>query len=224
MPQQSNLERYRAEREDRESGRRTAIIDVAEAVFLERGIAATTMMDIADRAGVSRVTLYRYFAERDHISYMVAGRMLGRLTAAARAGVPPGAKGLDVLRAGFLALVASFDEHQDAHRFLMMFDATIRLRKHDKEWERWYRLRARRAWSFDDEELFPERYDAATINRLITLGNAILGVLARFAMGREAIDQDERVDLQAQLENLADLISGYFDSRVAPHATVVPST
>ena len=57
MSEQSNLERYRAERENRESERRTAIVDTAEALFLERGIVDTTMMDIADRAGVSRVTL-----------------------------------------------------------------------------------------------------------------------------------------------------------------------
>ena len=224
MSEQSNLELYRAEREDRESERRTAIVDAAEAVFLERGIASTTMMDIADRAGVSRVTLYRYFAERDHIAYMVAGRMLGRLAAAARAAVPPGAKGPDAARAGLIALVDSFDDLEDAHRFLVLFDAMEPFRKPHQAWQRWYRSRSLRASTFDDEELFSERYDAATTNRLITLGNAVLGALGRLTMQRELIAEDGHVDLQAQLENLADLIDSYFDGQIAPNATVEDST
>ena len=223
MSKQSKLELYRTEREDRESGRRTAIVDVAEAVFLERGIEDTTMGDIADRVGVSRVTLYRYFAERDHIAYTVAGRMLSRLTEAAWAGIAPEAKGLDAARAGFLALLASFDEHQDAHRFLFMFDAMTMLRKPDKQWERWYRSRVQQASTFNTE-LIHEKYDPATVNRLITLGNAVLGALGRFAIQRDLIAKDESVDIEAQIENLADLISDYFDSRIAPNAAVALKT
>ena len=221
MSEQSNLERYRAERENRESERRTAIVDAAEALFLERGIVDTTMMDIADRAGVSRVTVYRYFSERDHVAYMVAGRMLGQLAAAARAAVPPGAQGLDATRAGLIALVDSFDEHHDAHRFLVMFDNMTLFREPAKQWERWYRSRSIRAALFDDAELFPERYDPDTANRLVTLGNATMGALGRFAMQGELLTREKDINLEAQLENLKDLILGYFDSRIAPHATVV---
>ena len=196
MSQPSKLELYRAEREDLASGRRTAIVDAAEAVFLERGIEDTTMGDIADRVGVSRVTLYRYFAERDHLAYTVAGRMLDRLAEAARAGIAPGTKDLDAIRAGFLALVASFDEHQDAHRFLFMFDATTMLRKPDKRWERWYRSRVRQAATFNNAELFAEHYDPATVNRLIALANAVLGPLGRFAIQRDPIAKDERAAIE----------------------------
>ena len=223
MSEQSNLGRHRAEREDHESWRRTAIVDVAEAVFLERGIADTTMMDIADRAGVSRVTLYRYFSERDHIAYMVAGRMLGRLAAAARAGVPPGARGLDATRAGLIALVDSFDEHHDTHRFLVMFDNMTLFHEPAKQWERWYRSRSTRAASFDDEELFPERCDPTTANRLTTLWSATMGALGRFATRAELLTPEQDITREVQLENLKDLIVGYFDSRIAPHATVVDS-
>ena len=38
-----------------------AIIDVAQVLFLEKGIAATEMKDIAQRAKIGRSSLYRHF-------------------------------------------------------------------------------------------------------------------------------------------------------------------
>src|SRR5262249_26824146 len=40
---------------------RTAVIEAALASFLERGYAATTMTQVAERAGVSKGTPYQYF-------------------------------------------------------------------------------------------------------------------------------------------------------------------
>jgi AcrR family transcriptional regulator len=43
---------------------RQAILDSAEAVFCERGIAAARVEEIAERAGVSVGTIYNYFSDR----------------------------------------------------------------------------------------------------------------------------------------------------------------
>jgi len=48
------------------------ILDAAEKVFVERGVSAAGMAEIADAAGCSRGTLYRYFPSRHalHLAYV----------------------------------------------------------------------------------------------------------------------------------------------------------
>lgn len=59
------------------------ILDAAEKAFVERGVTAVGMADVAEFAGCSRGTLYRYFDGRHalHLAYVnrVAERMVGRL-------------------------------------------------------------------------------------------------------------------------------------------------
>ena len=43
---------------------RTAILEGAKSLIAERGIRATTMIDIADRSEVSRATLYNHFRDK----------------------------------------------------------------------------------------------------------------------------------------------------------------
>lgn len=52
----------------------TAILDAAEDVFRESGLAGATMDDIALRAGVARATLYYNFASKDDIAVSIAER------------------------------------------------------------------------------------------------------------------------------------------------------
>ena len=47
--------------------RRNEIVAVAEAVFLAKGYADTTMRDVAARAGASTETLYRHFASKEQL-------------------------------------------------------------------------------------------------------------------------------------------------------------
>lgn len=52
--------------------RRTRLIDAARELALQGGYHAVTMHDVADRAGVARATVYRYFATKDHLLTEVA--------------------------------------------------------------------------------------------------------------------------------------------------------
>ncbi len=52
--------------------RRERLIESARELALEGGYAAVTMHDVADRAGVARATVYRYFATKDHLLTEVA--------------------------------------------------------------------------------------------------------------------------------------------------------
>jgi AcrR family transcriptional regulator len=54
------------------------VLDAAEECLRRFGAADTTMEDIAETAGMSRATLYRYFDGRDSVLLGVAGRDIDR--------------------------------------------------------------------------------------------------------------------------------------------------
>lgn len=57
-----------AERREREKAeRRAAILDVAERIFLDKGLDGTTMDDIASAAELSKGALYLYFRTKDEL-------------------------------------------------------------------------------------------------------------------------------------------------------------
>ncbi len=67
-------------RERRKDARPSEIIDAALDVFADKGFAAAKLDDIAARAGISKGTLYLYFASKEELlKAVVAERMLSML-------------------------------------------------------------------------------------------------------------------------------------------------
>lgn len=100
---------------------RAQILDAAEKLFLTNGIEATSMADISARLGISRVTLYRYFANRDEIAVAIHLRMLEKINA-----IPPvheKARLLDDYREGIHLILQNYANLREAYRFIGMFDA-----------------------------------------------------------------------------------------------------
>ena len=216
MAQQSNLARHRAEREGRSSNRRSEIIDAAEALFLERGIAATTMTDIAERVGVTRVTLYRYFADRDTLAFEVAARMLDRLVNKAREALPAGAGPVEAARAGLGSLIVNFEYNRDVHWYLTVLDSHRPFRDINEELAQWYASRRRQALLFD-EIVTSYIFDVETAERLVSLANIVMGVLGRFAIKGEEISRGG-ITLETQLGYFREVVFSYFDTVLAPQA------
>src|SRR5580658_9666375 len=63
----------------RDLGKRQAILDAAAALFLERGIAATTMELVAANAAVSKMTVYAYFPDKPALLAAVFERNINAL-------------------------------------------------------------------------------------------------------------------------------------------------
>ncbi|ROO89900.1 TetR family transcriptional regulator [Actinocorallia herbida] len=55
-----------------QQARRARLIQAAHELASEGGYPAVTMHDVADRAGVARATVYRYFSSKDHLLTEVA--------------------------------------------------------------------------------------------------------------------------------------------------------
>ena len=54
-------------RRKRQAEKRVALLDAATAVFLAEGYAGTSMQAVADLAGVSKMTLYRHFQDKEEL-------------------------------------------------------------------------------------------------------------------------------------------------------------
>jgi AcrR family transcriptional regulator len=82
--------------DDRSTMAADRILDAAAREFVEKGIPATGMGDIARAAGCSRATLYRYFENRRalHVAFIhrAAGRLGRRIAADLRPDADPGSR------------------------------------------------------------------------------------------------------------------------------------
>ncbi len=216
MAQRSGLARHRAERADESSSRRSEIISAAEELFLERGIATTTIIDIAQRVGVTRTTLYRYFEGRDELAFEVAGRTIAKLVTKALEAVPAGAEPVEAARAALVSLITQFEHHRDAHRYLTVLDSYRPFRGISEELASWYTSRSREALDLDGT-IMAGSFDDETAERLVTLTHILMGVLGRYAIKREILHRGP-VALETHLRNLEELVLNYFDTIIAPQA------
>ncbi|AGZ41159.1 TetR/AcrR family transcriptional regulator [Actinoplanes friuliensis] len=95
---------------------RGRLLHAALELFADQGYDATTAAQIAERAGLTKTTLFRHFADKREVLFQ--GQPA--LVAVAIAGVesaPEGATALDLLRAGLLALCeAHVPEQQEIGR------------------------------------------------------------------------------------------------------------
>ena len=55
-------------------------MNAAEKLFLEKGLEKAKMIDIAAKAGITKISLYRYFPHRDEIALEIHARMMNKIT------------------------------------------------------------------------------------------------------------------------------------------------
>jgi len=94
--------------------RNQQLIAVAETVFAERGIAATSMEEIAERAGVTKPILYTHFGSKDGLLAAVIARAGTDLGAAVEGAVAGAAGPEDAFARGLLAYFTFMDQHRAA--------------------------------------------------------------------------------------------------------------
>jgi AcrR family transcriptional regulator len=114
--------------ERRREQTRTAIADAAVELFIERGFAETTMEDVAEAAGVSRRTAYRYFPSKGDLVFEQPRRWLGHFDAEI-ATRHPGESMREVCRRGLMAVAKLIDSSsRSVLPAYVVFSATPSLR------------------------------------------------------------------------------------------------
>jgi AcrR family transcriptional regulator len=95
-------------REVKKRRTRQAITDAATALFLERGFEETTIADVAEAAGVAKMTVTNYFPRKEDLFFdMYDEVVLG--PAKAFANRPPGSGVLDAVRDDYLRAAGRHD-------------------------------------------------------------------------------------------------------------------
>jgi AcrR family transcriptional regulator len=97
--------------------RREQLLDVGRALFAEKGFEATSIEEIATRAGVSKPVVYEHFGGKEGLYAVVVDRemsgLLDRLTSALSAGHPRA-----LVEQAALALLTYIEEQTDGFRIL----------------------------------------------------------------------------------------------------------
>jgi TetR/AcrR family transcriptional repressor of mexJK operon len=61
--------------------KRRAVLEAASSVFLNKGYDSTTMDDVAAKAGVSKATVYKHFADKERLFAEIVGATTGQVDA-----------------------------------------------------------------------------------------------------------------------------------------------
>lgn len=176
--------------------RSAQLLEVAEAVFAERGIAAASMEEIADRAGVTKPILYHHFGSKDGLLAAVidrAGAELGRAVEEAVLG----AKGADdALARGLRAYFTFMAKHRAAWLALLNETATNGAGAEALE-----RIRQERARFI--AALVVAEVPGSDMTRAMTYAQAVIGACERLAT---APHDDEDVTPETLTSHLMDVI------------------
>ncbi|HVM72005.1 MAG TPA: TetR/AcrR family transcriptional regulator [Anaerolineales bacterium] len=205
----TNSERYRRERAQQVKDRRLAIITAAAELFLEKGLEQTTMLDIAGRARISKVTLYRYFSDRDPLAFEVSVRMLKTILASAGQGVEQDATGFRAVRGICLGMIREFPALRSAYRYLGMFDHLYGDHYPSDELAAWYK---QHIFEFGTGSLAGASMDKHVQEQIVTLLNAIMSFLEKMAARGELMGKEQEVPLQVQLSIFEEIVCAYLDS------------
>ncbi|HLH65558.1 MAG TPA: helix-turn-helix domain-containing protein [Solirubrobacteraceae bacterium] len=101
-------------------------------LFAERGYEATTVAEIAERAGLTERTFFRHFADKREVLFGGSDELL-RLIADAAAAAPDGAAPIEAVAAGLEAAGTVFDASRRPHsrRRQAIIDANPELRERE---------------------------------------------------------------------------------------------
>ncbi|HOC13081.1 MAG TPA: TetR/AcrR family transcriptional regulator [Propionicimonas sp.] len=99
--------------------RREQLIDVARALFAERGLEGTSVEEIAAHAGVSKPVVYEHFGGKEGLYAVVVDREVRTLHDAIRTALTtPRANPRALIELGALALLDYIDDHPNGFRII----------------------------------------------------------------------------------------------------------
>lgn len=96
--------------------KRSQILEVATALFSERGYSATRMQDIADGLGMKAGSLYYYFESKEALLGSIVGERVGLAVSMLEAIVAEPAETVRQIRSAIRGHLDVFDRHADLYR------------------------------------------------------------------------------------------------------------
>jgi AcrR family transcriptional regulator len=188
---------------------RNAILEAAEKLFLEVGIENTHMIDIAERTGITRVTLYRYFANRDEVALAVHRRLMektGELLF-----FDPQDHSLVAHKRRVHAMISNFNALHDMYRFVGMFDRVYLDHASDFPLTRWTLSQLVKADGDRRIRQDETREDPPHSEEVTVILNTVIWFLEKLALRGELTWSNKEVPLEEHLRIFEEMVMGYFD-------------
>jgi len=203
----SNLEAVRREGRTQVDSQRANILDAAERLFLKNGLENTSMSEIAEEAGITRVSLYRYFPDRDPIAFEISVRMLRKIVEMASVGLS--IKSLENIKKGMVRMIDLFYPLRENYRFLGMFDHLYGSSYPNDELASWYKEQMLAlGWDWTSSEQIQNGFSPS---QLAMISNATMSFLEKMALRGDLMSEEQNVSLQEELDSFKEMIIGYFD-------------
>nr|WP_042182906.1 TetR/AcrR family transcriptional regulator [Kibdelosporangium sp. MJ126-NF4] len=105
--------------------RERQMMTIAEAVFSERGYAATSMDEIADRVGVSKPMIYEYFGSKEGLLVACIRQVRTELREQTAQSVIGARSPEEALRNGLLAFFRFTDDHRRSWELLLRTETAV---------------------------------------------------------------------------------------------------
>lgn len=188
-------------------------MDAAERLFLRQDLAEVNMSAVADAAGISRPTLYKYFPSLDDLALAVEMRAMDELYRVEERWLEGEGRAIDRIE-GLLRELAGLALEDPAHlRFSGLFDHRYRSGYSSRDMAERYgdflgrfdRIERLMAEGLADGSLRPGLEAHRTA---YAIGNAFLALLQRVASRGELLEIEQRV-------KAADLLDGYIEMAIA---------
>ena len=98
--------------------RRTQLLDIGRKLFAERGFEATSIEELAARAGVTKPVVYEHFGGKEGLYAVVVDREMERILAGIT-GALSGGSARELLEQAALAFLVYIEEQPDGFRILV---------------------------------------------------------------------------------------------------------
>lgn len=202
---------------------RERILAAAEKLFLQQGIDKIRMIDIAAEAGITKMTLYRYFPDIDAIAFEIHGRMTERVTSTIIVNVHEPTLSLESARALTRKMIQNFDKLRDAYRYIGMFDSLYLDNFTDNSRLPQTRDKLRRVLPgeyYGIDERINDHPEGARFNVIVSV---VTWFLQKTAMRGELTWHSETVPLSTYLQVFEDMIMVYVEHCLKETADPKPS-
>ena len=206
---------------DRQKGKyqveaqRERILDAAERLFLAKGIENSSMVEVAAEAGITKVTVYRYFPNIDAIALGVQLRQMNKITAVAGVALEELEVSLESARALSRNLIGNFEALRDAYRYMGMFDSIYLDKSFESELPQQTKSGLKNV-SLSGVAKVEERVAKhAEGDRFNLILSTVIWFLEKVAMRGELTWSDQETSLEAHLMLFEEMIVGYIDGCLA---------
>ncbi|MGW2511512.1 TetR/AcrR family transcriptional regulator [Streptomyces scopuliridis] len=122
-------------RERKKAATRTAILEAATSLFLERGFDAVTVREIADKADVTPKTVFAHFPRKEALVFSTENEQQDRLVAAVRDRAPHTTVS-EALKAHYLAEIALLQAEPMSRIMALMEDTPSLIEYAERMWLR----------------------------------------------------------------------------------------